>query len=130
MELKKKILVVDDEPDYCALVRRLLESEGFEVDVAYDGRECLEKVRRQPPDAIVLDIIMPEKDGRAVCRELKDSNTFRHIPILILSAACSHITSTRYSRYRAMFDDADAFLPKPAGAEEIVSNLKALLFQK
>ena len=109
------------------LVQRLLENEGFDVDVAYDGRECLEKVRAQPPDAIVLDIVMPEKDGRAVCREIKDSPRYRHIPILILSAACSHVTSTRYSRYKAMYADADAYLPKPAQAEEIVSSLKRLL---
>jgi two-component system, OmpR family, alkaline phosphatase synthesis response regulator PhoP len=49
--MKKKILVVDDEPDHCALVQRILEKAGYEVDVAYDGRECLQKVSADPPDA-------------------------------------------------------------------------------
>jgi PleD family two-component response regulator len=68
MKMKKKILVVDDEPDHCALVQRILEKAGFEVDVAYDGHECLQKVSADPPDAIVLDVVMPETNGHAVCK--------------------------------------------------------------
>ena len=60
---KKRILVVDDEPDFCSLVQGNLEKEGFEVEVAYDGNEGLAKVKANPPDAIVLDVMMPEKDG-------------------------------------------------------------------
>jgi CheY-like chemotaxis protein len=63
MSEKKRILVVDDEPDFAAIVQENLEKEGFEVEVAYDGIEGLEKVHANPPDAIVLDVMMPEKDG-------------------------------------------------------------------
>ena len=68
---KKKILVVDDEPDFAGIVQQNLEKEGFDVEVAYDGEEGLEKVHANPPDAIVLDVMMPGKDGYQVCSELK-----------------------------------------------------------
>jgi two-component system alkaline phosphatase synthesis response regulator PhoP len=68
---KKTILIVDDEPDFCSIVQGQLEKEGFEVEIAYNGIEGLEKVRANPPDAIVLDVMMPEMDGYEVCRKLK-----------------------------------------------------------
>ena len=127
MSVKKKILVVDDEPDHCALVQRVLEKAGFEVDVAYDGRECLDKVKANPPDAIVLDVVMPEIDGLTVCRALKNDNNYCHIPIMILTAETSPVTSTRFAHNRAMYADADEFLPKPASAEEITRSLEIML---
>ena len=60
MSEKKRILVVDDEPDFAAIVQENLEKEGFEVEIAYDGAEGLEKVHANPPDSIVLDVMMPE----------------------------------------------------------------------
>lgn len=124
---KKKILVVDDEPDFVAIVRKYLEKEGFEVDVAYDGLEGLTKVRQSPPDAIVLDVMMPEKDGYAVCQELKQSDQYKNIPIVLLTAVSSHVSSTRYSHYDGMSTEADDYLPKPASAEEIVESVKRLV---
>jgi hypothetical protein len=79
MSEKKRILVVDDEPDFAAIVQENLEKEGFEVEVAYNGIEGLEKVHANPPDAVVLDVMMPEKDGYAVCKELKaDKKIYRY----------------------------------------------------
>ena len=127
MSIKKRILVVDDEPDHCALVQRILEKAGYEVEVAYDGSECLEKVKSNPPDAIVLDVVMPETDGVTVCRALKADREHCRIPILILTAECSSVTSTRFSRDRSMYVDADDYLPKPASPEDITRGLKRLL---
>lgn len=127
MNVKKKILVVDDEPDHCALVQRILEKAGFEVDVAYDGRECLQKVKVDPPDAIILDVVMPDIDGHAVCRALKKDHLLCRIPIMILTAEASHVTSTRFSRDRTLYSDADDYLPKPTSAEELTRSLTALL---
>jgi two-component system, OmpR family, alkaline phosphatase synthesis response regulator PhoP len=127
MSLKKRILVVDDEPDHCALIQRILERAGYDVEVAYDGSECLEKVKINPPDAIVLDVVMPETDGVAVCRSLKSDGRYCRIPILILTAECSPITSTRFSRDRSIYLDADDYLPKPASPEELTRGLKNLL---
>ena len=127
MNAKKRILVVDDEPDFASLVQRNLEKEGFEVDVAYDGVEGLEKVKSNPPDAIVLDVMMPEKDGYEMCAELKSDEQYEAIPILMLTAVADHVTSTRYSHHDGMSMQADDYLPKPASAEDITDSLKSLL---
>ena len=124
---KERILVVDDEPDFCSIVQGNLEKEGFEVEVAYDGNEGLAKVKANPPDAIVLDVMMPEKDGYAVCKEIKEDEALADIPIVMLTAVASHVTSTRYSHYDGMSMEADDYLPKPASAEDITQSLKGLL---
>jgi two-component system alkaline phosphatase synthesis response regulator PhoP len=126
-EQKKKILVVDDEPDYAAIVQGNLEKEGFEVVVAYDGMEGLEKVKECRPDAIVLDVMMPEKDGYKLCAELKADACYADIPIVLLTAVASHVTSTRYSHRDGMSTEADDYITKPASADEITRSLKNLL---
>jgi two-component system alkaline phosphatase synthesis response regulator PhoP len=127
MSDKKKILVVDDEPDFAGIVQQNLEKEGFEVEVAYDGEEGLEKVQANPPDAIVLDVMMPGKDGYQVCSELKADDRFADIPIILLTAVASHVTSTRYSHRDGMSTEADDYLAKPASAEQITESIKGLL---
>lgn len=127
MDAKQRILVVDDEPDFASLVQGNLEREGFEVDVAYDGAEGLEKVKANPPDAIVLDVMMPEMDGYTMCAALKDDEQYRDIPVLLLTAVGTHVTSTRYSHHDGMSTEADDFLDKPASAEDITRSLKRLL---
>jgi two-component system alkaline phosphatase synthesis response regulator PhoP len=124
---KKRILVVDDEPDFCSIVQVHLEKEGFRVDLAYNGKEGLEKIKANPPDAVVLDVMMPEKDGYEVCRELKADERYANIPIVLLTAVASHVTSTRYSHADGMSTEADDYLAKPASAEEILDSLRNLL---
>lgn len=127
MSEAKKILVVDDEPDFAAIVQDSLHKEGFSVDIAYDGVEALEKVKANPPDAIILDVMMPEKDGYAVCAELKADQKYRDIPIVMLTAVADHVRSTSYSHHDALSMEADDYLPKPASAEEISARVKDLL---
>jgi two-component system alkaline phosphatase synthesis response regulator PhoP len=127
MSEKKRVLVVDDEPDFADLVKQYLEQAGFEVEVAYDGVQGLEKVKANPPDAIVLDVMMPEKDGYEVCGELKGDEKYSDIPIVLLTAVSSHVGTTQYSHYDGMSTEADDYLPKPASAEEITESVKSLL---
>jgi two-component system alkaline phosphatase synthesis response regulator PhoP len=127
MDGKKRILVVDDEPDFASIVQGNLEKEGFEVEVAYDGVEGLEKVKANPPDAIVLDVMMPEKDGYEMCKELKADERFAHIPVIMLTAVGDHVTSTRYSHADGRSMEAEDYLAKPASAEEITASVKRLL---
>ncbi len=127
MSDKKLILVVDDEPDFASIVQGNLEKEGFEVDVAYNGVEGMEKVRTKAPDAIVLDVMMPEKDGYEMCKELKADEKLADIPVLLLTAVASHVTSTRYSHADGMSTEADDYLAKPASAEDITESIKGLL---
>jgi two-component system alkaline phosphatase synthesis response regulator PhoP len=127
MVAQKRILVVDDEADFAALVQGNLEKEGFKVELAYNGVEGLAKVRANPPDAIVLDVMMPEKDGYAVCKELKRSDELCNIPVILLTAVASHVTSTRYSHADGMTTEADDYIAKPASAADITRSLKRLL---
>jgi two-component system alkaline phosphatase synthesis response regulator PhoP len=127
MNGKKRILVVDDEPDFGSIVQKNVEKEGFSVEIAYDGLEGIEKVKANPPDAIVLDVMMPEMDGYEMCSKLKADKQYADIPILMLTAVASHVTSTRYSHHGGMSMEADDYLPKPASAEEITESIKGLL---
>ena len=127
MSAKKTVLVVDDEPDFASIVQGNLEKEGFEVEVAYDGVEGLEKVKANPPDVIVLDVMMPEKDGYKMCKELKADERFADIPVIMLTAVGDHVTSTRYSHADGMSMEAEDYLAKPASAEEITASVKRLL---
>jgi two-component system, OmpR family, alkaline phosphatase synthesis response regulator PhoP len=127
MSEKKRILVVDDEPDFAAIVQKNLEKEGFSVEVAYDGVEGLEKVKANPPDCIVLDVMMPEKDGYEVCKELKADEKYADIPIVMLTAVADHVSSTRYSHADGMSMEADDYLPKPASAEDITDSIRSLI---
>jgi len=127
MSGKKRILIVDDEPDFSTIVKKNLEKEGFEFELAYDGAEGLAKVRSNPPDAIVLDVMMPEIDGYKVCSTLKSDDKYSGIPIILLTAVASLVTSTRYSHYDGMSMEADDYLPKPASAEQIAESVKRLL---
>ncbi len=124
---KKRILVVDDEPDFVSVVKTNLERSGFQVETAFDGDEALGKVKENPPDAIVLDVMMPGRDGYSVCAALKADKRFERIPVLMLTAVAEHVTSTRYSHYDGMNMEADDYLPKPASGEQIVARLKHLL---
>lgn len=127
MSEKKRILVVDDEPDFASLVQLNLKKAGFEVDVAYDGVEGLEKVKANPPDAIVLDVMMPEMDGYEMCAKLKKEEKYQDIPIVMLTAVADHVGSTRYSHHDGMAMEADDYLPKPASADEILASVKQLI---
>ena len=86
MSDKKRILVVDDEPDFASLVQGNLEKEGFDVDVAFNGVEGLEKVQANPPDAIVLDVMMPDVSGLEVLRFMRQEPNLQNIPVVLVSA--------------------------------------------
>jgi len=124
---KKRILVVDDEPDFCSIVQGQLEKEGFDVELAYNGVEGMEKVQANPPDAIVLDVMMPEKDGYEMCKELKADSNLCEIPVLLLTAVASHVTSTRYSHADGMSTEADDYIAKPASADSISQSIRQML---
>ena len=127
MSKRNRILVVDDEPDFAEIVQANLEREGFEVEVAYNGVEGWQKVVANPPDAIVLDVMMPEKDGYKLCSELKGDEKYCGIPVVLLTAVASHVTSTRYSHADGMTTEADDYIAKPASSEEIIQSLNRLL---
>jgi two-component system alkaline phosphatase synthesis response regulator PhoP len=105
----------------------ILESKGYAVAKAYGGVEGLKKVRTENPDLIVLDVMMPDKDGYAVCKELKADAKYRAIPILLLTAVVSNIPTSRYTQQMGMETEADDFVDKPVEAQELVKRVEVLL---
>ncbi|MBW2149222.1 MAG: response regulator [Deltaproteobacteria bacterium] len=122
-----KILVVDDEPDVQEMIKVALEGAGYEVIVADNGREGVDKARKEKPEGIVLDIMMPEMDGFTACKELKNDPDTENIPILILTGLGEKISSTRYARNMGLSLEADDFLEKPVEPDEMVKRLKEIL---
>jgi len=123
---KKYILVVDDDPDLVETVAMMLESKGCEVGMAYDGVEGEESIKQRRPDLIILDVMMPRKDGYVLCAELKAHSETRDIPVVLLTAVGEAVPSTRYSHADGMATEADDYIPKPIdtdGLWEVVSNL-------
>ncbi|NUT95907.1 MAG: response regulator transcription factor [Saccharothrix sp.] len=115
-----RILVVDDDRAVRESLRRSLQFNGYQVDLAGDGQQALEAVVAQRPDAMVLDVMMPRLDGLEVCRRLR--STGDDLPILVLTARDA--VSDRVSGLDAGADD---YLPKPFALEELLARLRALL---
>lgn len=117
-----KILVVDDEEDILDLMQYNLEREGFEVVLARDGVEALEKAEAEEPDLLILDIMMPRLDGIEVCRRLRQNAHLRQTPILMLTAL-----SEEDDHVKGLDVGADIYLAKPVSIPVLLSQTKALL---
>ncbi len=116
-----RILVVDDERDEADLLKRLLEGEGYDVDLAHNGREALEMLRAHMPSLVLLDYEMPEMDGIQVIQELKGDQSTRNLPVL-LSTSSQILASER--------EQADEFLPKPFVIEDLLTLVEKMLSRK
>lgn len=119
---KPVVLVIEDEEDVIDLVRYNLTRAGFRVAVEKDGLSGLKAARREPPDAIVLDLMLPEMRGEQVCRELKSENATAAIPILMLTAK-----ALPEERVAGLELGADDYLAKPFSPRELVLRLEAVL---
>src|ERR1700754_2008944 len=115
-----RILVVDDEPSVRDALDRALRMDGYRVDVAADGREALDSLAATPPDAVVLDVLMPEPDGLEVCRRIRAAGD--RTPVLMLTAR-----DAVPDRVRGLDAGADDYLIKPFALEELGARLRALL---
>jgi two-component system alkaline phosphatase synthesis response regulator PhoP len=122
-----RILVVDDDPDLVEAVIMILEKRNHQAIPAYGGVEGLEKAKKENPDAIILDVMMPDKNGYEVCRELKGDPASRNIPILLLTAVVSHIPTTTYTTRMGMETEADDYVDKPVEPSELVRLVERLL---
>jgi DNA-binding response OmpR family regulator len=118
----RPILVVDDDAKIVRLVRTYLEREGYAVVTAADGPAALDAIERHEPALVVLDLMLPELDGRAVIRAVRRDEEAGSTPILVLSARGSTV-----DRIAGLEDGADDYLPKPFSPAELVVRVKAIL---
>lgn len=122
-----KILVVDDEPDMVEMIKAALESAHHQVVAAYNGQEGIDKAQKEKPDAIILDIMMPVKDGFVACKEMKEDPLLKHIPILVLTAVSEHFAHTRYAKSMGLELDAEDYIDKPIDPKILLARLEKLL---
>lgn len=117
-----RILVVEDSADNRMLMQELLASRGYQVQCAADADEADRAIESQPPDLILLDVIMPGRSGYELCRKLKDDPATRLIPVVIISGLAN-----REDRVRGIDSGADDFLNKPIFPEELFARVRSLL---
>ena len=129
---EKKVLIVDDDPDILDVISLILESQGYEVIVARDGVECLNKLREAKPALMILDLLMPKMDGFAVYKELQSPewSEYRDMPILILSSVREEASRRRYELETGRQLDVDEYLEKPISPEALLSCVAKLLERK
>ncbi len=120
--MSKTVLVVDDQPHIVRLIQVNLEKEGFRVATASDGVEGMEKVRALRPDLVILDVIMPRKDGFEVLRDIKTDEGLAEIPVVMLT-----VKTHNADIVEGLKEGAELYLPKPFHPKELVSLVKRVL---
>lgn len=119
---KKRILIVDDEPEIVEIVKERLEANGYETLIAHDGEECLREIQKSAPDLTILDIAMPKLDGLAVLRKIRGDRRTAKIPVVMLTAK----RQTKFLFEVQQFDQTD-YLMKPFEAEDLLNCIKRYL---
>lgn len=124
MSEKKHILVVDDDPDLVEAISMKLENENYKVTKAYDGVQAWERIKEDRPDLIVLDVMMPRKDGYKVCDEIKNDPEYKDITVVLLTAVGSAVTSTSYTHRDGRTTLADEYIPKPVDLDKLMEIIR------
>ena len=122
---QRRILVVDDKVDLVESLRFLLETEGYSVLVSYNGEDALNQARKENPDLILLDLMLPKLDGYKVCRLLKFDTRYKHIPILMLTAK-----TQEKDKILGMGTGADEYITKPFDIDELLEKVRSYLTEK
>ncbi|AFY59285.1 response regulator transcription factor [Synechococcus sp. PCC 6312] len=116
------VLVVEDSAPQREMISELLAKSGMTVALATDGVEALEQVKALQPDIVVLDIVMPRKNGYEVCREIKSDPSTQNVPVIICSSK-----GEDFDKYWGMKQGADAYIVKPFQPKELIGTIKQLL---
>jgi len=119
---KKRILLVDDEAQLVELVKMRLEANGYQVLTAYDGKEALDVAKKEMPDLIILDLMLPKIDGYKVCRMLKFDEKYKKIPIILFTAR-----ALEADKKVGMEVGADDYITKPFEPELLLMKIKDFL---
>lgn len=120
MSEKKLILVVDDDPDLVEAVSMKIESKNYRVAKAYDGIEALEKIEEEKPALVILDVMMPRKNGWVVCDEIKKDDKLKDIVVIMLTAVADAVQTTSYTHHDGKTTLADDYIPKPIDMDDLM----------
>ena len=121
--MTKKIMVVDDEPDTVDLVKLVLETEGYEILVAYSGQEALDMIKINRPDLVLLDIMMPQMDGWTVRKKIVGNEDTKDIPVVMLTAKAQPIDKMIGLHVVGVTD----YITKPFGRKELIDSVKRII---
>jgi DNA-binding response OmpR family regulator len=120
--MRKKVLIADDEPNIVRSLQFLMTREGFEVLVAADGEDALEQIAAHRPDVVLLDVMMPKKNGYEVCQLVRANAEWHAIRVILLTAKGRDVDVEK-----GMAMGADAYVTKPFGTKELVAQVKDIL---
>lgn len=121
------ILIVDDDPDILDGITTILETQPYRLATARDGKKCLEMVKQEPPDLLILDLLMPRMDGWGVIREMRSEPRFADVPILVLSTVIEDASRRRYELETGMAMDVQEYIQKPAKPVELIRCVEKML---
>ena len=127
MEKKAKILLVDDDDDFVESTKTILESKPYDVVVAYEGDEGLRKAKEENPDLILLDIIMPVKDGFTAAEQFKKDPQLSKIPLLMLTSFSQQVGETPLAVSRGLELEAEDYIEKPISPQELLATVEKYL---
>lgn len=120
MSDKQLILVVDDDPDLVDSIAMKLESRNYRVAKAYDGQEGWDRIQAEKPALVVLDVMMPRKNGYKLCDEIKTSDTYGDVIVVLLTAVADAVTTTNYTHLDGKSTLADDYIPKPIDLDKLM----------
>ncbi|NIM93189.1 MAG: response regulator [Anaerolineales bacterium] len=123
------ILVVDDDPDILEGIIAVLETQDYRLETARDGLECMERIREETPDLVILDMLMPRMDGFAVIRELRADPEYSGLPIIVLTTVIEDAAYRRYELETGLSMDVHDFIEKPAMPAELLRRVSAVVDQ-
>ena len=118
-----KVLIIDDDPDFVEATRIVLESKPYEVIVSYDGDDGLRKAREENPDLIILDVIMPVKDGFSTAEQLKKDAGLKNIPVIVLTSYSEKGSGSSVAMSGGLTMETEDYIDKPVSPEELLKKV-------
>jgi len=119
---QKTVLIADDEPNIVISLEYLLEHDGYRVQIARDGQEAIDSIAREPPDLVLLDVMLPRLSGYDVCQKVRENPAWRHIRIVMLTAKGREVEV-----HKGLALGADSYVTKPFSTQELLAHLRKQL---
>lgn len=127
---KPYILIVDDDPDIIEGILMILETQPYRLETARDGKQCMEIIKKEVPDLVILDLLMPKMDGWGVIREMRSTPKYASVPILILSTVIEDASHRRYELETGMSMDIQGYVQKPAKPANLLHRVENIIQER